>query len=146
MQEISSSFCADIIEIDGALIAGMRGLARRWSLFVSSGLSNLLGCTKDARCSFFSASLESKREVAILYFGRASEFLLMTSERMAISSEASTLEQLLNSLRERGGRWPYELDGSHVVCTVNGKAACMQDTIKPGAEINIFSKKSVFEI
>lgn len=99
--------------------------------------------------SFFSrffASLESKHEIAILYFGRASEFLLMTSERMAIPDEDYTLGQMLNSLRKRGGRWAYELDDNHVVCTVNGKTARSLDIIRPGAEINILSRKSIFEL
>jgi len=146
MQVISSSCCDYIIEAGDALIAGVRSLARRWSIFVSSGLSNFLGQIKDARRSFSSASLESKREVAILYFGRASEFLMMTSERMVVSDATSTLGQVLSSLRQRGDRWACELDDSHVLCTVNGKAAGVLDTIEPGAEINIFSKKSVFEI
>lgn len=146
MQEISSSCCADIIETEGAFITGVRGLARRWSFYISSGLSAFLGRTNKTLCLFQSASLESKHEVAIMYFGRASEFLMMTSERMAIPGETSTLEQVLSSLRKRGDRWAYELDGSHVVCTVDGKSAMLSDTIKPGVEINIFSRKSIFEL
>jgi hypothetical protein len=39
MQEISSSRFADVIETDGALIAAVRGIVRRMSFFVSSGLT-----------------------------------------------------------------------------------------------------------
>ena len=91
------------------------------------------------------ASLESKHEVAIMYFGRASDFLMTTSERMVIPNKNYTLEQLLNKLRKRGKRWAYELDDRHVVCTVNGKAAKLRDTVEFGVEINIYSRKSIFE-
>lgn len=145
MQEISSSCCADIIETDGAFITGARGLARRWSFYIGSGLSNLLGRMSNSLCLFHSASLASKHEIEIMYCGRASEFLQMTLERMVIPEEGYTLEQVLNSLRKRGDRWAYELDDSHVLCTVDGKAGSLFDTVKPGVEICIFSRKSVFE-
>lgn len=92
----------------------------------------------------FQASLKRKHEVSIMYFGRTSEFL-MTSERMVIPNEIYTLEQVLNRLRIRGGRWACELDDSHVLCTVNGKDAMLSDTVEAGGEIGIFSSKSVFE-
>jgi len=95
--------------------------------------------------SLFLASPKSKHEVEIMYFGRASEFLLMTSERLVIPDETCTLGQVLNSLRERGNRWAYELDNRYVVCTIDGKAANLFDTITAGVEINIFSRKSIFE-
>lgn len=102
MQEICSSGCAGIIETDGALIIGVCGFARRWSLFVSSGLGNFLGRMSKSLRLPPAASLESKHEVAIMYFVRVSDSLAMTSERMVISCENCTLEQVLNKLRMRG--------------------------------------------
>ncbi|MBI5429762.1 MAG: MoaD/ThiS family protein [Nitrosomonadales bacterium] len=95
---------------------------------------------------FFPASLERRHEIAIMYFGRVSDYLAMTSERMAVPDGKFTLEQMLNKLRMRGKRWAYELDDSCVVCTVNGKAAWLSDIIAAGDEIEILSNRSVFEI
>jgi hypothetical protein len=92
------------------------------------------------------ASLVSRHEVAIMYFGRTSEFLMMTSERMVIPTGRYTLGQLLCSLYKRGDRWVDELDDSHLMCTVNGREARLFDTIAPGAEICISSRRSVFEV
>jgi len=80
-----------------------------------------------------------------MYFGRASDFLMMTSERLVIPNEPLTLRQLLDRLRVRGGRWAEELDDRHVVCTVNQTSARLRDNINVGDEIGIFSRKSVFE-
>lgn len=93
----------------------------------------------------FTASLKRKHEVSIMYFGRASEFLMMTSERLVIPNEICTLEQVLKRLHMRGGRWVDELDGNQVVCTVNGKVAALSDTVGIGAELAIYSRKSIFE-
>jgi len=95
--------------------------------------------------NFFLASLKRKHEAAIMYFGRTSDFLMVTSERMVIPDENHTLEQMLNRLRIRGDRWADELDDSHVIYTVNGKAAALADTIESGCEIEISSRKSLFE-
>ena len=70
---------------------------------------------------------------------------MMTSERMVIPSGRYTLGQLLCSLYKRGDRWVDELDDSHLMCTVNGRDARLFDTIAPGAEICISSRKSIFE-
>ena len=96
--------------------------------------------------SLFGLSLESRDEIEVMYFGRTSDFLMMTSERMEISVGESTLEIMLNRLRKRGGRWAYELDNSHVICSVNGRAALLSDNLKVGDEIGIYSKKSMFEM
>jgi molybdopterin converting factor small subunit len=96
--------------------------------------------------SFFRPVSACKHEIEIMYFGRTSEFLMMTSERMGIANETDTLKQVLNRLRERGGRWAYELDDRHVICTVNGKTAALSDTIAVGEEMGIFSRKSWDEI
>lgn len=52
-----------------------------------------------------------------------------------------TLGQLLCSLYKRGDRWVDELDDGHLMCRVNGREARLFDTIAPGAEICISSKK-----
>lgn len=96
--------------------------------------------------SLFLASLDHRHEVAILYFGRVSDLLMMTSERMVIPDDVCMLEQLLSRLRERGDRWAYELDSNHVTCTINRKSALLSDTIKVGDEIGVFSRKSWYEI
>jgi len=145
MQDVSSVFFSGIVETSDVLIAGARSVARRVSFFVGSGLSDLLGRISQSRCQSRSASLVSRHEVAIMYFGRTSEFLMMTSERMVIPSGRYTLGQLLCSLYKRGDRWVDELDDSHLMCTVNGRDARLFETIAPGAEICISSKKSVFE-
>lgn len=80
-----------------------------------------------------------------MYFGRPSEYLLMTSERLDIPEGTSTLKQVLNKLRNRGDRWAYELDDNHVLCTVDRKAANLCDALKSGNEIGIFSRKTLFE-
>jgi hypothetical protein len=166
MQEISLSRFANSIETDGALIIGVRGIARRLSFFVgrlsvlrfeahtpfdklkANGLLTLTGLLGRMNKSLFlspTASLVSRHEVAIMYFGRTSEFLMMTSERMVLPTGRYTLGQLLRSLYKRGDRWVDELDDSHLMCTVNGRDARLFDTIKPGAEICISSRKSIFE-
>lgn len=145
MQEISSGSYAGIIETDGALISGVRAFARSLNFFISNGLSNLLGRMSKTLFQPPTASLISRHEVAIMYFGRTSESLMMTSERMVIPTGRYTLGQLLCSLYKRGDRWVDELDDSHLICTVNGMEARLFDTIKPGAEICISSRKSIFE-
>lgn len=87
----------------------------------------------------------NRQEVAILYFGRASEFLMTTAERMAFPAGGCTLAQVLESLRQRSDRWADELDERHVICTVNDAPAGPFAAIEPGCEIHIFSRKSIFE-
>jgi len=145
MQEISSNRFAGIIEAHDELITAVRNIPRRTSFFVSSGLSNLLGRVNKTLFQSPTASLVSRHEVAIMYFGRTSEFLMMTSERMVIPSGRYTLGQLLCSLYRRGDRWVEELDDSHLMCTMNGREARLFDPIAPGAEICLSSKKSIFE-
>lgn len=85
-------------------------------------------------------------KIELAYFGRSSEFLMMTSESMVIPEQICTLGQVLNRLRERGDRWAYELDDSNVICTVERKAAMPVEAIADGDEIGIFSRRSLFEI
>jgi len=87
-----------------------------------------------------------KMSVEIMYFGRVSEFLLMTSERMDVPKALPTLRHVLGRLRSRGERWAYELDDSHVICTVNHTPAALTANIDEGDEIGIFSRKSIFEM
>ncbi|GAB1231650.1 hypothetical protein UT4_01160 [Ferrigenium sp. UT4] len=83
--------------------------------------------------------------IDILYIGRPSEFLLMTSERMDIPDDIPTLQQLLRKLRNRGERWAYELDDRHVIFTVNQAPAVWSVKLEAGDEIGIYSRKSIFE-
>ena len=145
MQHISSMLFCGAIETSEALIAGVRGNVRRLSYFVGGGLGNLLERLNKSLGQSRAASLASRHEVEIMYLGRTSEFLMTTSERMAIPSGRYTLGQLLCSLYKRGERWAYELDDSHLLCTVNGLDARLFDAIVPGAEICISSRKSIFE-
>lgn len=80
-----------------------------------------------------------------MYFGRTSEFLMMTSERIVILAGRYMPGQLLCSLYKRGDHWVDELDDSHLMCTVDGREARLFDTIAPGAEICLSSRKSIFE-
>ena len=85
-------------------------------------------------------------KIEVMYFGRPSEFLLITSERMDIPKAIPTLQHVLDRLRGRGGRWAYELDDSHVMCTVNQAPAVLSACIDKGDEIGIFSRKSIFQM
>ncbi|MBI3223072.1 MAG: hypothetical protein HYZ46_08465 [Nitrosomonadales bacterium] len=173
MQEIRS--CRDIVEPDGSCMAAVRELVRRLVLQQAdvttshstrlskdesqfagyqyerafnkylAGLSNLLGRMNQLFFPFRAAALEGRHEVAIMYFGRTSDFLMMTSERMAIPGGICTLDQVMDRLRVRGGRWVDELDASHAMYAVNGLDAGPRDTIRAGDEIRISSKKSIFE-
>jgi hypothetical protein len=156
MQEFSSGRYPGFVETNDALITGVRGIARRMSFFVrtpfdklkANSLLNFTGLLRRMNKTFFLSpadSLVSRHEVAILYLGRTSEFLMMTSERMVIPTGRYTLGQLLCNLYKRGDRWVDELDDSHLMCTVNGREARLFDTIKPGAEICISSRRSIFE-
>jgi hypothetical protein len=172
MQDISSIFFSGIIETSDVLIDGVRGFVRsivlRQADITTShstrlskdesqvagyqhersfyfGLGNLLGQINKILFQSSTASLVRRNEVAIVYFGRASESLMMTSERMVIPFGRYTLGQLLCSLYRRGDRWVDELDDSHLMCTVNGRDARLFDPIEPGAQICISSKKSIFE-
>jgi hypothetical protein len=150
MQHINSILFSGVIETSDVLITSARGIARRPSFFFG-GLGNLL--ERNHFASWVNKSLgrpraaflASRHEIEIMYFGRASEFLMVTSERMVIPVGSYTLGQLLCSLYKRGERWAYELDDSHLMCTVNGRNAGLFDTIAPGAEICISSRKSIFE-
>ena len=139
MQEIGPIFFSGLIESSDVLITGMRGFARRLSFYVGSVLNDLPGRANNTHFQSPAAGLESRHEVAIMYSGRASEFLKMTSERMVIPDGRFTLGQLLCSLYKRGDQWVDELDDDGLVCTVNGREAKLFDTIEAGAEVRICS-------
>jgi molybdopterin synthase sulfur carrier subunit len=101
---------------------------------------------KNFLASLFSTQVKSRHEIEIVYFGRPSELLMMTSERMVIPSTGSAIAQVLALLRQRGGRWAHELDDSHVICTVNGRAVSLHDTLRTGDEMGLFSSKSWLEV
>ncbi|MGA8863376.1 MAG: hypothetical protein WBM09_01920 [Gallionella sp.] len=95
MLNIGSSRFAGIIEAHDAFIAALRGFARRVSFFVGHALGNLPGRVNKSHFLSPIASLVNRHEVAIMYFGRTSEFLMMTSERMVMPSGRYTVGQLL---------------------------------------------------
>jgi molybdopterin converting factor small subunit len=142
MQHISSILFSGVIESSDVLITGVRGTARRLSFLVGGGLSNALGRINKRFFLPRSGSLASRHEVEIMYFGRTSESLKMTSERMVIPAGTYTVGKLLCSLYKRGDRWVDELDDSHLMCRVNGREAGLFDTIAPGAEICFSSTKA----
>jgi hypothetical protein len=121
------------------------GVARQSNRYAFFLLPDLLGRLNKSFFHSRSAFLASRHEVEIMYVGRTSEFLMMTSERMSIPAGSYTLGKLLCSLYKRGDRWVDELDDSHLMCTVNGRHAKLFDTIAPGAEIRFSSTKSIFE-
>lgn len=139
MQEFSTGRYPDFIVCNGASISGMRGIARRLNFKIRGGLRSLPSLKYQSLFRISTAALISRHEVAIMYAGRASEALQMTSERMAIPSGRYTLGQLLCSLYKRGDHWVDELDDSHLVCTVDGRKATLFDPIEAGAEIRICS-------
>ena len=91
------------------------------------------------------AHAENKKEVSILYYGRCSEYLMITSERFPLPDEACSLQQILDHLHRRGARWAYELDDACVSCGIDGKAANQADLVVAGMEIAICSRKTIFE-
>ncbi|MBI1173709.1 MAG: hypothetical protein GC139_00410 [Sideroxydans sp.] len=109
-----------------------------------TGLQAFFDCLK--ACIFRGHTWSAhRREVSIMYYGRSSEFLMVTSERMVLPDAPCTLKSILDRLRLRGARWAYELDDSHMFCEIDGKAGMLSSCVEPGAEIGIFSRKSIFE-
>jgi len=84
-------------------------------------------------------------QVELLYFGRTSEFLMMTSERLLVSEQVNTLAKVLGELRQRGAAWAYELAEGHVLCTVDGESKNLSAEIRDGNEIGVFSMRSMCE-
>jgi molybdopterin converting factor small subunit len=82
-----------------------------------------------------------RQEVVLMYFGRPSDQLLMTSERMSIAEQGCQLEQVLQQLRLRGAQWACELHERHVICTVNGQVVQPAFRLAAGDEVGIFSSK-----
>ena len=112
------------------------------SFKATSGLQALLSRMK---AKFDSSSLNNaEHEISVMYYGRVSEFLMMTSERIAIPEEHYTLGQLLAVLRSRDASWAYELHASHLLCAINGKAVSLDREIFAGDEVSIASRKSIY--
>ena len=88
----------------------------------------------------------NRHEVEIMYFGNASDALMMTSERMDIRNDISSVGQVLDRLRERGVRWAHVLDEHNVICTVNGQVAMSSDSIAAGDEVGIFCGRYPFAV
>lgn len=88
--------------------------------------------------SLYWSAHASRHEVEIMYFGNASDALMMTSERMDIQGGIACIGQVLDRLRGRGSRWTHVLDEHNVICTINGKMALPSDSIAAGDEIGIF--------
>ena len=81
-----------------------------------------------------------------MYFGHASDALMMTSERMEVQDGITSIAQVLDRLRGRGSRWTHVLDEHNVLCTVNGKLARLSDGIAAGDEIGIFCARSPYAV
>ena len=94
----------------------------------------------------YNYSMGFNLNIEIMYFGRPSEFLLMTSERVKLPHEIVTTKFLFDKLRARDDRWAYELDDSHVIFTINEIKANYYDVIRDGDTVGISSIKSIFEI
>lgn len=132
-----------MLEINGGMLAGLHGIAQRCSDCASHVLGRLPGRANKSRPQFHADDLASRHEVVIRFSGRTGVYLRTQSERMAIPDGCYTLGQLLCSMYNRGGRWVEGLDDSDLTCSVNGRDAKLFDTIEPGAEICISSKKSI---
>lgn len=91
--------------------------------------------------SLFGKQAVHRQEIVLMYFGRPSEQLQMTSERLPIAEEGCPLEQVLQQLRSRGERWAYELHDHHVICRVHGQAVQPSFLLAAGDEVGIFSSK-----
>jgi molybdopterin converting factor small subunit len=96
--------------------------------------------------SFYWSDYAKKHQIEIMYFGRASDALMMTSERMDIQNDVVSIAQVLDRLRQRGSRWESVLDAGEVICTVNGQAASLSDNIAAGNEIGIFCTRSPYAV
>lgn len=145
MQDISSIYFSGIIQASDVVVAGARDIARRVRFLANSKLGDQFYRLNEAR---FQTSMESRfrqQEVAITYDGRASECLMMKSERVLIPAGNYTVGQLLCNLYRLGDHWVDALDDSRLTCTVNGREVTLFDPIAPGAAICISSRESVLE-
>ncbi len=134
-----------MLEINHGMLAGLHGIAQRCSDCASTVVGKLPGRVNKARLQFGADDLASRHEVATKFTGSTGVYLNTQSERMPTPDGRYTPGQLLCSLYKRGDRWAGELDDSDLTCTVNGQDAKLFDTIEPGAELCISSKKSISE-
>ncbi len=83
-------------------------------------------------------------KIKILYFGRPADRLKVTHELLDLSTanfstEAATLADLLAWLRLRGAAWEQELAEQKIRCAINQEFSNLNEKIKDGDEVAIFS-------
>jgi molybdopterin synthase sulfur carrier subunit len=77
--------------------------------------------------------------IEILYFARLRERLGREREQLAFSPRVSSVGQLADQLRERGGAWQSELAlGKALRVAVNKEMATQQTPIADGDEVAFF--------
>ena len=109
-----------------------------------SGAHSLLVALR-RHAAYGAAARKSKGQVIVMYYGRCSEYLMVTSECIVLPEGPCTLAQVIDGLRRRSPEWAYELDDGHMFCEIDGQPGSLTSNIEPGAEIGVFSRKSVFE-
>lgn len=83
-------------------------------------------------------------KIKLLYFGRPADRLKITHELLDfptahLSEEAATLADLLAWLRLRGVAWEQELAEKKIRCAINQEFSHLNEKIKDGDEVAIFS-------
>ncbi len=83
-------------------------------------------------------------KIKLLYFGRPADRLKVTHELLDLSTanfstEAATLADLLAWLRLRGAAWEQELAEQKIRCAINQEFSNLNEKIKDGDEVAIFS-------
>jgi hypothetical protein len=84
-------------------------------------------------------------KISICYMGRLNDSFLIPSENVSLPEGERTMLGLLNQLRARGPRWAYELSPEYLSWTVEGKNIAVSEALPPGANIVIFSSRSIWE-
>jgi len=83
-------------------------------------------------------------KIKLLYFGRPADRLNITHELLDLSTahfsaETATLADLLAWLRLRGAVWEQELAEKKIRCAINQEFSHLNEKIKDGDEVAIFS-------
>ena len=83
-------------------------------------------------------------KIKLLYIGRPADRLNITHELLDLSTahfsaEVATLADLLVWLRLRGAAWKQELAEQKIRCAINQKFSHLNEEIKDGDEVAIFS-------
>ncbi len=77
--------------------------------------------------------------IKILYFARLREALGKASEEIALSHNATTLEDVRAQLAARGGTWAHELAAGRAFrAAVNQEVATAASPVKAGDEVAFF--------